>query len=316
MTRVAILLLSTLLFSLPAIGQKSPPKSETIRIDPDKDAGFTYPYYLYIPAGVERDSDPPPVLVIPNNSGKINDDLEFHEKNVRLKMLQAAFVFGKLNVPIMMPVFPRPKTQWKIYTHALDRDTLLTDDTRFARTDKQLIAMHRSARTVMEKRSIATADRILLYGFSAAGMYANRFAFLHPEKVRAAAVGSPGGWPIAPVASYKKRKLRYPLGVGDFETVSGSRFDLEKVRKIRFFFFLGDKDDNDSLVFRDGYEKEDQDLAFELFGDTPVKRWPVISEIYKRQGLNATFKLYPDLGHRPSKEVVSDILEFLESESP
>ena len=31
-----------------------------------------------------------------------------------------------LKVAVLMPVFPRPKTDWQIYTHALDRDALMT----------------------------------------------------------------------------------------------------------------------------------------------------------------------------------------------
>ena len=46
-------------------------------------------------------------------------------------------------------------------------------------------------------------------------MFANRFIALHPEKVRAATIGAPGGWPISPVTEYKGVELYYPIGIAD-----------------------------------------------------------------------------------------------------
>ena len=253
------------------------------------------------------------ILVAPNNTGKINDDLDFHEQNVKNKMLQAAFVFGKLDVAVLMPVFPRPETDWKIYTHALDRDSLTTDKKEYKRFDLQLAAMIDDARERLEKEKIKTDEKVLIYGFSASAMFANRFTFLHPEKVKAAAIGSPGGWAIAPVESYKKKTLPYPIGVGDFKEISGREFDLKELRKVSFFIYLGDKDDNDSVVYRDGYEESDENLIFELFGKTPFERWEISKKLYEDKKLNATFKLYPDVEHKNSKEMIEDVIAFLKN---
>ena len=116
-----------------------------------------------------------------------------------------------------MPVFPRPATDWKIYTHALDRDAMLTDKKEYARFDLQLVAMIDDARARLKKDKLKFDKSVLMTGFSASGMFANRFVFLHPDRVKAAAIGSPGGWAIAPVANYKEKTLRYPIGTGDFK---------------------------------------------------------------------------------------------------
>ncbi len=68
-------------------------------------------------------------------------------------------------------------------------------------------------------------------------MFVNRFTFLHPDRVRAAAIGSPGGWPIAPVEKYKDKTLRYPIGVADLKTVAGKQLDLITLRKVPLFIF-------------------------------------------------------------------------------
>jgi dienelactone hydrolase len=216
-----------------------------------------------------------------------------------------------IKVAVLIPVFPRPETDWKIYTHALDRDSMMTDKKEYARFDLQLAAMIDDARQRLKNENLKFDEKVLMLGFSASGMFVNRFAFLHPKRVKAAAIGSPGGWAIAPVANYKEKSLPYPVGVDDFKTVSGEKFNLKTLQKVPLFIFLGDEDDNDSLVFRDGYEESDEKLVFELFGKTPVERWEISKSLYEQTKLNAEFKLYPNVKHTISKEMREDILKFL-----
>jgi len=218
--------------------------------------------------------------------------------------------FGKMNVPALMPVFPRPATDWKIYTQALDRDSMLTDKAEYRRFDLQLAAMIRHARAKLAKENIKIDERVLMYGFSASGMFVNRFAFLHPEMVKAAAIGSPGGWAIAPTEKFNDKALRYPIGTGDFKTVTGKKLDSKNLKKVAFFIFLGDKDDNDSVVFGDGYEEEDKNLIFELFGKTPLERWEISKKLYAESKLQAEFKLYPGIAHKITPEILGDIHAF------
>jgi len=67
---------------------------------------------------------------------------------------------------------------------------------------------------------------------------------------------------------------------------------------------------NDSVVFGDGYDTEDKDLVFEIFGKTPVERWETSKSLYRESNLNATFKLYPNIGHTVNDEMLKDIVEF------
>jgi dienelactone hydrolase len=309
------IILSGLFILLISVVCLSQEKAQTIKIEADSARGFSYPYYLFTPASFRqktRENKTRTILVIPNNTGKIDDDLGFHEKNVRGKMLQAAFVFNQLDVAVLTPVFPRPKTDWKIYTHALDRDSLTTDKTEYRRLDRQLVAMIDHAREKLSKENIKTDKKVLMYGYSASGMFVNRFTFLHPERVKAATIGSPGGWAIAPFERYQDKILPYPIGVGDFENIAGQKFDLKNLRKVPLFIYLGDQDENDSVVYRDGYEEDDEKLIFELFGKTPVARWEISKKLYEDKKLNATFKLYPNVGHKVSKEMRTDIITFLE----
>ena len=313
MKQIILICIITLLAAVFCPAQKTVNPSEIFKIEADSGKGFFYPYYLYVPSAL-RDTEKrkltKTILVIPNNTGKIDDSLEVHETDVKRRITQNAMLASKLGVAILMPVFPRPKTDWKIYTHSLDRDSMLTDKMEYRRFDLQLVAMIDNARERLEKENLKTDKRVLMTGFSASGMFVNRFAFLHPTRVKAAAIGSPGGWAIAPVAEYKEKSLRYPVGAGDFKTVAGEKLDLKNLRKVAFFMFLGDEDDNDSVVFGDGYETEDKDLVFELFGKTPVERWEISKTLYRESKLNADFKLYPNVKHTVTNEMIGDIMTF------
>jgi dienelactone hydrolase len=297
----------------PAAAQSQP---ELIKVDADPAAGFAYPYYMYVPAALRDAGEKGKIqtlLILPNNTGKISDDMKVHEEAVKRRSAQYVETASKLGVIVLAPVFPRPESDWQIYTHALDRDAMLTDKKEYRRFDLQLLAMIDHARRNLAKEKLKTGKRLLIMGFSASGMFSNRFTFLHPERVKAAAVGSPGGWPIAPVETYKEKTLRYPIGTGDFKATTGHKLNIKALRKVPFFIYLGDKDDNDSLPFTDGYEPEDKELVFALFGETPVSRWEIIKKIYLDAKLDATFKLYPNAKHMVTPAMYNDLVEFFKA---
>ena len=286
---------------------------EILKVEPKPSEGFAYPYYLYVPKGMrgpEGLKKKQTLLVIPNNSGKLSDDFSVHEEDVKRRIKNNAVIADKIGVAVLIPVFPRPQTNWQIYTHALDRDVMLTSKKELARFDLQLLAMIDDARATFAAQKVKFDERVFVLGFSASGMFANRFTFLHPKRVRAAVVGSPGGWPIAPVASFNGKKLRYPIGTDDFRLISRRKIDMKNLRKVPLFVFMGSEDDNDSVIFRDSYEKEDEELIFELFGKTPVERWEISKKFYQDSKLNAEFRLYPNQKHSVTKEMMEDILAF------
>ena len=293
----------------------APSENGPMRVVEDPAAGFFYPYYLYVPPEL-RDArsatEIQTLLVIPNNTLKgPDDDFAIHEADVKKRMSTAGSVASALKVAVLMPVFPRPRTDWRVYTLALDRDSMVTDKKELKRFDLQLVAMIDDARRRLKKQGMRFDKRVLINGFSAQGMFANRFTFLHPERVKAAAIGSPGGWPIAPVENYRDKTLRYPIGISDIKMITGKRLDLKTLRKVPLFVFLGDKDGNDSVPFGDSYDDEDKELIFDLLGKTPVSRWAIAESMYKRAGLNATFKLYPDVAHTVTPAMRDDVRAFL-----
>src|SRR5437762_1541698 len=97
----------------------------TFLIPASPEAGFNYPYFLKLPT-VLTTTRPVRLLVETNNSGATSDDFDVHFKASRQETEQGvgAFVANRLEIPLLVPVFPRPGTDNLIYTHALDRDSL------------------------------------------------------------------------------------------------------------------------------------------------------------------------------------------------
>jgi dienelactone hydrolase len=283
------------------------------RAAPAADAAFRWPYYLYAPLGMEDNrifQKPIHLLVLPNNTGTTSDDLSVHDRSARDTVFLSQMAFGDLDLAILVPAFPRPETNWQVYTQALDRDTLMTDLPDLQRIDLQLSAMIDDATARLSRQGWTVDRKVLMMGFSASGMFVNRFTVLHPERVLAAAVGSPGGWPIAPVSAWGGQTLRYPIGVADVQELTGAAFDLESFRRVPMLFFIGDRDTNDSVPYRDSYDDEDRTLIFGLFGGTPVERWDDAEAIYASIGADAEFRMYPGVEHTFALEEFFAIREF------
>lgn len=267
-------------------------------------AGYHADFYLYISPGARtaaRNGSRQTLLVQPNNSGTNSDDPDVHLRDAFWTGWERQKVADELGVILLVPAFIRPGEDWKIYTHALDRDSLTTKRTELARLDLQLLAMVDEARRALRQAGIETDEKFLIQGYSASGMFANRFAALHPERVKAVAAGSPGGWPIAPLATFAGEPLPYPAGVADLETVAGKPFDAERFKSLPQLIVMGSADDNDSLDFRDGWDEEPAALVDRLFGNDPQARWKNSERAYQTAGANVQFILVEGVGHDRKK---------------
>lgn len=282
------------------------------RVNPAPHKGFYWPYYLYAPQHISRKQSQC-LLVMPNNSGTTADNLLLHENGaVQLLTGSGAGLAKELGIPLLVPVFPRPAKYENIYTHALDRDSLLTGIPEIKRLDRQLIAMIDDARArLMTQHKLRCGEKVLLWGFSASGMFANRFAVLHPDRIQAAAIGSPGGWPIVPIARYKGNRLRYPIGVADLKHLTGQEFERKTFQKVPLYFYIGSRDTNDSVPFDDSYDAADRPIINACFGKTPVGRWPAAQRFYRNNRCAAQFVTYPLAGHEITPKMTQDIMKFL-----
>ncbi|HEY0370705.1 MAG TPA: hypothetical protein VGD79_01810 [Thermoanaerobaculia bacterium] len=280
---------------------------EVVEANPAK--GFHYPYLLKIPSNARSTV----LLVETNNTGQVSDDFEVHVAAAK-KLANGAlgsYIAEKLDVPLLVPVFPRPETGWERYTHALDRDTMLIEDGPMQRLDLQLLAMIADARKRLRTYGVKTKEKVLMTGFSASASFTNRFTLLHPDTVAAVATGGLNGMLIVPQTSRDGTALPYPLGISDLENVTGVRFDAAKWRAVPQFIYMGAKDDNDAVQFDDAYSESERATVYKVFGEKmQPDRWTLMQELYRNAGANATFRTYEHMGHGTDKMINDEVTEF------
>ncbi|WP_163322666.1 alpha/beta fold hydrolase [Draconibacterium mangrovi] len=292
----------------------SNPGGELLFIEPKETDAFQYPYFLFIPKGVSTD-EKAFVLIEPNNSGFADDDLQNHIEKAKRTSTKDFYLGNyaarKLNCPLLVPVFPRSKTNWKIYTHALDRDVMLQEEQPLKRIDLQLIEMYKHAQNLLTDKGIPSHDQFLLCGFSASATFANRFTLLHPDRVRAVAAGGLNGLLMLPENSLDEEMLNYPIGTNDMKELTGSAFQKETFIKTPQFYFMGQLDDNDAVPYDDAFSQAEREQIFKLLGEQMLsERWKTCSRLYKDAGVNADIRLYENIGHEHPQEVKDDVVAF------
>ena len=164
-----------------------------IRSNPSK--GFNNSYILFIPKGVEKNKLTR-LLVEPNNTGRLSDSISVHEKYAISLASESSVgnnISTELKIPLLVPIFSRPASKPLVYTHALDRDVIFEKSKELKRLDLQLVAMINDARKQLKERGVFVHDKIFMNGFSASATFTNRFLFIHPELIAAAAMGGFNG---------------------------------------------------------------------------------------------------------------------------
>lgn len=285
-------------------------------VDAAPEKGFRFPYLIFIPKSAERKAAFY-LLVEPNNTGRASDELEVHRTAAIALARDSSvgnFVSEKLGIPLLVPIFPRPSNPNTLYTHSLDRDTILISDGPLKRLDLQLLAMVTDAKERLTALGRSVNSKILVNGFSASGLFANRFTFLHPEAVAAAAYGGVNGFVMLPVKELDEQPLEFPLGLGDFEKVTGHPFDRVAYTAVSQFAYMGEKDQNDAVVHHDAYSDEERELIFKLLGRPMMPdRWKAVEVVYQKENLPVRFKTYEGMGHGTDGKINGEVAEFFRS---
>jgi hypothetical protein len=290
----------------------TPKRGELIEVPPEPAKGFHFAYLLFIPtSAAAKPYDY--LLVEPNNTGKTSDDIEVHH-NAAVALARDSsvgnYVAKKLGLPLLVPIFPRPSSNPLLYTHSLDRDTILINDGPLRRLDLQLLAMIGDARPRLAAMGHPVNAKVLMNGFSASGLFANRFTFLHPQEVAAAAYGGVNCFIMLPVAELKTHPLNFPLGLADLEKFTGHSFDRAAYETIPQLAYMGADDTNDAVQHDDAYSDEERSLVFSLLGEKMPDRWQAVQAVYQREKTSVEFRTYPGIGHGTDGKINSDVAEF------
>ena len=278
--------------------------------------GFHHDYILFIPKGMQLNKKTF-LLVEPNNTGKISDSVEVHKKYaIDLASVSSVGnnISTELRIPLLVPIFPRPASQPLMYTHALDRDAMLEEKVELKRLDLQLLGMIADAQKVLSSMDIPVDSKIFMNGFSASGTFTNRFSLMHPDKIKALAIGGFNGKLMIPQNVINGVKLNYPIGTNDFTAISGHDFDPAAFKQIPQFIYMGKLDDNDAVQFDDAYNEEERKIINENLGKNVQERYVKCQQIYADNSINAIFNTYETVGHWTTSDVNLAVIKFFLSQ--
>lgn len=286
------------------------------KVESDPKAGFNYPYFLFVPPTSGDWDDQTPLLVEPNNTGTSTDDFSKHEERARnlIEGGTARQLSEKLGVPLLVPVFPRPRSQpvdWHHYVHQLDRETLQISEGDLERVDLQLLDMVEHAQDKLAAESYPVREKIMLNGFSASGNFADRFTVLHPERVLSVTAGGLNGMALLPLEEAKGQTLKYHVGISDVEELIGRSVNLDALDEVNQFLYMGAEDSGDTIGYNDAWTSDElEQTALDVYGEDMIEdRFPFCQQAYEEVGVEAQFQIYQEAGHSP-RDAMDDLVEF------
>jgi PKD repeat protein len=289
---------------------------EPTRIEPDPDAGFNYPYYLYAPDTVSTAAKP--ILAEPVNTGFPTDDFDHHLKAAEKTAEEGVsrLISDHMGAPFIVPVFPRPMqnpVDSTHHIHGLDRTTLEIEEGKLERVDRQMLRMVEDARKQLNERDYPVADGLMLNGFSDAGTFVERFTKLHPNEVTSVTAGGINGMPILPLEEANGHTLDYHIGIANLEELIGEPFDMDAFREVNQFLYIGELDAHDTFTYTDAWTDNDfQDVAIDVYGRNMHRdRFPYSRAVYEDRNAGVVFRMYEGTGHT-SRPALPDLIEFHE----
>jgi hypothetical protein len=171
---------------------------------------------------------------------------------------------------------------------SLDRRSLAGELDGLLRLDRQLVSVGERAAAELSLRGVETAPRWLLFGTGAAGLFVNRFSFLHPGRVAIAVAEIPGGWPLTPVEAANLDGLGYPVSTADLDAFVAEPVTAPELRSVRHALFTF-ADTAGSL--REAVSAEVAGEVRERFGATLSERWAYAELAYAGFGIRSSFEL-------------------------
>ena len=87
-------------------------EGQLIFTEASREKGYNFPYFLFIPDGV-AEGDEAVLVVEPNNSGFVHDELEKHVEKAERTATREYYVGNAtaraLQFPLLVPIFPHPE---------------------------------------------------------------------------------------------------------------------------------------------------------------------------------------------------------------
>lgn len=322
--------------------------AQIIRVPAMPEEGFNFPYYIRIPSKSYMNQynnayEKRYIVMDTANSGPTSPDgTEYWVRDTLQGRSQLSVQHAEqLWAPMIMPATPRSGACYGysqqnancLYEHAFDRDIALLKDllngpyseeikaaysakglnaTDYLSYDQQLIAMFNHAANYLNTygQNVET-DKMILHGYSAGGTFTDRLAVLHPTKVKAVVSGATLDDMVLPIATHKNEELIFPIGIADYEAITGKPFNLQDINNTAKLVFMGKNDTNSTLPYSDAYGNIERNIIKNVFGENILNRAMQMMDLYHGAGGQGMFILDVDVAHSYSQDMRQYALEFL-----
>lgn len=189
------------------------------------DRGFTisfackadprFSYVMYVPEDL-GEGPAPDLLVLIHGTGRAQSEYR-----------QTFGEFGRYNnCVILAPLFPagvRGDDERDGYKYILEGDI---------RYDEIVLSMVEE----VEQRLSCSFPKFMMFGFSGGGHFTHRFLYLHPERIKAASIGSPGS------VTLLDHSRDWWVGIRNMKELFGKEVDFEALRKVPVHLCVGGAD--------------------------------------------------------------------------
>ncbi|KAJ5184240.1 hypothetical protein N7492_001856 [Penicillium capsulatum] len=140
-------------------------------------------------------------------------------------------------------------------------------------------------------------DRFFLFGFSGGAQFAHRFAYLHPQRLKALACGAPGS------QTFPDTTRPWPEGVKDLEQVFGRQIAWQQLSKVPTMFIVGDADTDTRYATARG-RALDPSIENGRLGATTC-----LEESWRAQGARCHLHVVPGVSHQ-EHELLRPVADF------
>lgn len=196
----------------------------------DSDNGINIPSILAIPLSNEVNNQ----IVVEANNLESEDSKKTLEQGIQTGY-RLACLTRDLPAPIIITLIPSHKNYPYLQQLSIECFDIPKGDKNY-RIDEQVVRIINKSKAILKNEvGLAASDKIFLNGYSSSGVFAQRFALLHPDVVETACIGGASG--SIPVPT---KDLSYPLGIADYEQLTGKEFDFENYSKIKFRYYVGE----------------------------------------------------------------------------
>lgn len=192
---------------------------------------------------------------------------------------------------------------------------VLTDSSNFEfyRIDLKINAMIDELSDQLQNAGYNVMSKVFLIGFSIGGHFANRYALLQPNRVKAFAIGGLSGEFTLPEKFYQEYPMNWTMGINNFETLVGKSFQAGVYKQIRQFIFWGENDHFPyHLSEKCGWGISGYCHWVEIWGNNSAEALRNQCVFLQDLEYNITFKEYPNVGHEWTYQMLEDTFTFFE----